>query len=429
MKRINNEEFRKQLFKNNKKAFEELEQLELYIDKRTKILFKDKYGILSLMPTSLLQGRGWSIQSSIDKHGYFLNMLKESNIDAYLNLNFLEDFTKYDNNILAMTKYGKIRISPDCLLKGQYFNISSAVNKTEFFIAQAKEVHGDEYNYDKTIFISANKKMIITCKKHGDFETLSNNHLTRKCKKCMDEKNGINCRLDSNLVYKNVMDKKNKCLDIISFNYTGRKSKIRVRCVECNRVWDMPYDNIIKGAGCRKCLDIKNGKNKMKSTEQFIKEANIVHSNKYDYSKTVYTGNKNKVKILCNEHGLFEQEAKSHILGSGYPLCNCGVYQNLDNWSNLEKESKKFESFKLYKIHCWNNNENFYKIGITSTKVNCRFTKSNLPYNYEIIEIIKSDSAEYIWNLEKELHRQHKEFQYTPKLSFGGMTECFSKLI
>lgn len=66
----------------------------------------------------------------------------------------------------------------------------------------------------------------------------------------------------------------------------------------------------------------------MKTTEEYINEANKKHNGKYDYSETVYTGSKNKIKIICHEkfddgteHGVFEQEANSHLKGCGCPYC------------------------------------------------------------------------------------------------------------
>lgn len=44
-------------------------------------------------------------------------------------------------------------------------------------------------------------------------------------------------------------------------------------------------------------------KGKIQSTEDFIKEARKVHGDKYDYSKTVYTGSHNKLIIICPKHG------------------------------------------------------------------------------------------------------------------------------
>ncbi len=39
--------------------------------------------------------------------------------------------------------------------------------------------------------------------------------------------------------------------------------------------------------------------------DTFIRKANKIWNNKYDYSKVVYTGTNNKVCIICPEHGEF----------------------------------------------------------------------------------------------------------------------------
>ena len=56
--------------------------------------------------------------------------------------------------------------------------------------------------------------------------------------------------------------------------------------------------------------------------ENFIKEANYVHSNKYDYSKTKFRVKSDKVTIICPTHGEFEQRVSHHIKGNGCPLCH-----------------------------------------------------------------------------------------------------------
>jgi len=60
----------------------------------------------------------------------------------------------------------------------------------------------------------------------------------------------------------------------------------------------------------------------MKSTEIFIKKANIIHNNKYDYSLTTYIKSQIKIKIICKEHGIFEQEPNAHLNGQGCPKCS-----------------------------------------------------------------------------------------------------------
>jgi G:T-mismatch repair DNA endonuclease (very short patch repair protein) len=59
----------------------------------------------------------------------------------------------------------------------------------------------------------------------------------------------------------------------------------------------------------------------MNKTQSFILSANIVHSNKYDYSKTNYIKSKSKVTITCPLHGDFEQIPNAHLTGQGCPAC------------------------------------------------------------------------------------------------------------
>lgn len=58
------------------------------------------------------------------------------------------------------------------------------------------------------------------------------------------------------------------------------------------------------------------------TTESFIEKAKEVHGDKYDYSETIYTATAENVKIICKEHGLFDQRAQSHLKGSGCRACS-----------------------------------------------------------------------------------------------------------
>lgn len=58
-----------------------------------------------------------------------------------------------------------------------------------------------------------------------------------------------------------------------------------------------------------------------KTTEQFIAEAVALYGEKYDYSKVDYKTNKDKVCIICPEHGEFWQTPKDHLDGHGCQNC------------------------------------------------------------------------------------------------------------
>ena len=143
-----------------------------------------------------------------------------------------------------------------------------------------------------------------------------------------------------------------------------------------------------------------------------------------------------KTLFLCRcDCGREVQMFSTNLINNSSKSClQCANKNNngwrYDEWNNHSKNSKCFDSFKVYIIKCWNENEEFYKIGKTYLKIENRFnSKNKMPYDYEIIKIIKNDDANFISKLEKRLHKIYKKFQYNPKLKFAGMTECFSHLI
>ena len=151
----------------------------------------------------------------------------------------------------------------------------------------------------------------------------------------------------------------------------------------------------------------------------FSVKANKIHNYKYDYSKVEYKYSHLNVVIICPEHGEFMQTYNSHIhYKHGCPICSkSSLNKSWINY-NLNKDCT------LYLIYCYNSNESFVKIGITSNSVKERFRK-DMPYSYETIYEI-SGNSEYIWNLEKFFHKELSDFQYIPKLDFKGKLECFS---
>lgn len=59
----------------------------------------------------------------------------------------------------------------------------------------------------------------------------------------------------------------------------------------------------------------------LSSTQDFIEKSVKIHGNKYDYSKVEYKNNKTHVIIVCHKHGEFIQEPRSHLSGCGCPIC------------------------------------------------------------------------------------------------------------
>jgi len=94
-------------------------------------------------------------------------------------------------------------------------------------------------------------------------------------------------------------------------------------------------------------------------------------------------------------------------------------------WEEAGNKSKEFDSFKVYIIKCYNDKEEFYKIGKTFLTIKRRFIR--LPYNYKIIKIFKG-SSRIISELENTIQKENKEFKYIPIIKFSGMQECFKNI-
>lgn len=66
---------------------------------------------------------------------------------------------------------------------------------------------------------------------------------------------------------------------------------------------------------------LKVNQNKRLTTKEWIEKAKAVHGDKYDYSITMYTTAKTKLKVVCPLHGEQEMLPHHHIQGHGCGKC------------------------------------------------------------------------------------------------------------
>jgi hypothetical protein len=219
---------------------------------------------------------------------------------------------------------------------------------------------------------------------------------------------------------------KEKHGDTYSYNNFIYKNSTIKGYITCNKHGDFlqTSKNHIKGKGCPKCGLIKNTISRSSTSEEFINKATIIHGDKYDYRDLVYINARVNSIIICPIHGKFKQLPTNHLKGKGCLKCSFTSHWKCSDF--IKKANGRICTF--YILRCFNETEEFYKIGITMNSVKERYYGSmNMPYNYEVISEVSGD-AEFIWSLEKETHLKLKDFKYNPKIEFGGSkTECFIK--
>lgn len=80
--------------------------------------------------------------------------------------------------------------------------------------------------------------------------------------------------------------------------------------------------------------------------EEYINKCIEIHSNRYDYSLVEYKGTRSKIKVICKEHGIFEQNSKHHKYGQGCPRCDA-PNSNLTKNEFISKYSRKEYDYLL----------------------------------------------------------------------------------
>ncbi len=192
---------------------------------------------------------------------------------------------------------------------------------------------------------------------------------------------------------------------------------VNIRCKKHDIVFEQIARYHVRGyVGCSECRIEQKRDKFVYSNDQVILKANEKHNELYKYDLTNYINNKSYIQIFCKIHGWFSQRADAHLRGQGCSLCN--KVGNL----NESRPDLKNHPAKLYFYRLWNDDEEFYKVGITGT------LRVFSPYNFEKISELRTTLYD-AFREEQAFLKKFIQFRYTPKIKFGGWTECFRKEI
>ena len=185
---------------------------------------------------------------------------------------------------------------------------------TEEFIAKARAVHGDKYNYDKVEYINSHTPVTIICPKHGDFPQIAGSHLNGKgCKDCARE---------AQVGTKEEFVTKARAVHGDKYNYDkvvyiNSKVPVVINCPKHGNFLMLPNNHTSMRHGCPDCAR----EAQVGTKEEFVTKAKAVHGDKYNYDKVVYINSHTPVTITCPKHGDFPQKPTDHLSGSGCSTC------------------------------------------------------------------------------------------------------------
>ena len=215
--------------------------------------------------------------------------------------------------------------------------------------------------------------------------------------------------------------------------YIDNITKVKIIC-DVHGVFEQTPHHHKRGGGCKHCT---TGNDPLLEKD-FIDRSNIIHGGKYDYSLVKYINNREKVNIICREHGTFLQQPGRHLFGQGCRKCNqkkLNIYDILNRFEN--RHGNKY-------IYCISENHNiddYVKIkcpkhDIFSQKISNHFVSGcpkcagkieniddfiqrginthGIKYDYSLVEYRNSHLSVKI------ICKKHGEFSQCPYSHFNG---------
>lgn len=220
---------------------------------------------------------------------------------------------------------------------------------SEEYINRVSKLHNGKFDYSKTIYVNYRTKIIVICPKHGEFNILADNHLSKKqgCNTCAVENHRLT-KLSTERVenLKKVHNNKYSYNDLFI-----QKGFINIVCPTHGLYRQYLYFHEY-GHGCPECNSSSRGEDRVKA---YLEINNINFIRNYQFEKCLrvkrlrfdfYLPDKN----ICVEYDGEHHYQENKYFGEG----------NLDyiNQNDLIKnEYCKENDIKLIRIPYWNLNK------------------------------------------------------------------------
>lgn len=274
----------------------------VYISNKKKVLVGcPVHGDFWIRPDGHLQGRGCVKCSYITRFekskcvrvSNYVDKCKEVHGDVY-------DYTKtkytgIDNKVTIICRehgefqqtakhHGRGHGCPKCAKAkiGKFVAACKFETNSSTFVMKARKIHGDIYDYGKTVYKKATEKVIITCKNHGDYKITPTNHLAGSgCILCGREKTRNSLKSSNeNLLFKLLT------LEFDDIEQSNRKilSGYEIDIFRCSN---------------KKCIEF-NGDYWHCNPNKYSSDFKIIQTNKT--AAEIWAADKNK-QILLNSRG------------------------------------------------------------------------------------------------------------------------------
>lgn len=308
------------------------------------------------------------------------------------------------------------------------------MNNFENFLNKANEKFNNKFDYSKFKYKNAKTKSIIICPIHSEFEQNPDKHLQNiyGCPSCAliarsigkpkkIKKPFVEIKKESQKrILQNLKDNNITIFEILN---NGDILFICTCGAFCKKTRGSFYSSTY--CRCLKCSKELSTKNMIHSKEQILESFKNLYDNKYTYIfPQDYRVKRDKITIICPEHGSFIKSVQKHLSGQDCP--KCVFEQNLKNGLYPGGYSDKFFEENPHKIDnkaylYYVKIKGYYKIGITVNLYDrLKSLKSKFKANVEVIDVLET-TLQKAYNIEQKILNDYKKHRVFTKLS----TELF----
>lgn len=190
----------------------------------------------------------------------------------------------------------------------------------EEFIAEAKAIWGDKFDFSNAVYINNHTSIEVKCNDCGEIFTPKPDNLLHHhgCPVCSGNK-----KMTKEMFLKRAKEIHGDKYDYSKVVWVDKFTEVVIGCPFHGDFKQIPKYHFYQ-QGCKECSKLTMGSERL-SVERFLEKSRIVHGERYDYTLiTKIKNNRERLPIICREHGVFMQSAHGHTDNKqGCP--DCGV--------------------------------------------------------------------------------------------------------
>lgn len=211
----------------------------------------------------------------------------------------------------------------------------------EQFVSDARNIHGDKYDYSKVEYKGCFDKVCIICPKHGEFWQTPDCHLhSGGCPKCKGDKiSSLKKKKLGDFISK-ANEVHNNKYDYSKVEYKTTHTKVQIICPEHGDFEQTPYVHL-SGCGCPKC----NSSKLENELDKCLNEENIEHIDRKGHSWLL---NENTNHLLTLDFFIPKYHIAIECQGEQH-------YEVIEHFGGEEKLKKTKKYDKLKKELCRKN--------------------------------------------------------------------------